>query len=74
MERKNRTISPDAKVGLIKAQTIDIEDKDIVIGSLQSLSMKDYDVYVFNDFGFVIVDECHRIASEIFSRALYKII
>jgi superfamily II DNA or RNA helicase len=64
---------PDAKVGLIKAQTIDIEDKDIVIGSLQSLSMKDYDVYVFNDFGFVIVDECHRIASEIFSRALYKI-
>ena len=64
---------PDAKVGLIKAQTIDIEDKDIVIGSLQSLSMKDYDVYVFIDFGFGIVDECQRIASEIFSRALYKI-
>jgi superfamily II DNA or RNA helicase len=64
---------PDAKVGLIKAQIIDVEDKDIVIGSLQSLSMKDYDVYVFNDFGFVIVDECHRIASEIFSRALCKI-
>ena len=64
---------PEARVGLIKAKVIDIEDKDIVMASLQSLAMKEYDNYVFNDFGFVIVDECHRIASEIFSKALYKI-
>jgi len=64
---------PDAKVGTLQASTIDIEDKDIVIGMLQSLSIKDYDSSVFEDFGFTIVDECHHIAAEVFSRALPKI-
>tara|TARA_B100000401_G_scaffold135444_1_gene89760 strand:+ start:985 stop:3573 length:2589 start_codon:yes stop_codon:yes gene_type:complete len=49
---------PDARIGLIKAKVIDIEDKDIVVGSLQSLSMKEYDKGTFDEFGFVIIDEC----------------
>ena len=49
---------PSARVGLIKAKVIDIEDKDIVVGSLQSLSMKEYDKGTFDEFGFVIIDEC----------------
>ena len=49
---------PDARVGIIKAKVIDIEDKDIVVGSLQSLSMKEYDKGTFDEFGFVIIDEC----------------
>ena len=31
----------NAKIGIIQAQKIDIEDKDIVIGMLQTLSTKD---------------------------------
>lgn len=65
---------PDAKVGKIQGQTIDIEGKDIVIGMLQSLSMKDYPSKLFNSFGFTIVDECHRIGAEVFCRSLFKII
>ena len=49
---------PDARIGIIKAKVIDIEDKDIVVGSLQSLSMKEYDKGTFDEFGFVIIDEC----------------
>jgi superfamily II DNA or RNA helicase len=49
---------PNARVGLIKGKTCDTEDKDIVIGSLQSLSMKDYDPEVFSDLGMIVVDEC----------------
>ena len=64
---------PDARVGLIKAKTIDVQDKDIVIASLQSLSMKDYDKGVFADIGFVIIDEVHRTGTEVFSNALHKI-
>jgi len=64
---------PTAKVGLIKASVIDVEDKDIVIGSLQSLSMKTYDDQVFKDFGFVVVDEVHHTSAEVFCRALRKI-
>lgn len=63
---------PDARVGLIKAKVIDIEDKDIVMASLQSLSMKEYDKGTFDEFGLVVCDEVHNFAAEVFSRALFK--
>ncbi len=63
---------PTARVGLIKAKVIDVQDKDIIIGSLQSLSMKDYEKHIFDDIGFVIVDEIHRTGTEVFSQALQK--
>lgn len=63
---------PKAKIGMIQQDTIDTEGKDIVIGMLQSISMKEYDKSVFGDFGFVVSDEVHRISSKIFSRALPK--
>lgn len=65
--------APDAKLGLIKAKTVDVEGKDIVLASLQSLCMKDYSPDVFEDFGFVVVDEVHHTSAEIFSRALRKV-
>ena len=64
---------PSAKIGLIQGPKIDIENKDIVLAMLQSLSIKTYDNKIFSDFGFSIVDECHHIAAEVFSRALHKI-
>jgi len=65
---------PDAKVGRIQGSKIDVEGKDIVIGMLQSLSMKDYKIELFSQFGLTIVDECHHIGAEVFSRALFKIV
>ena len=65
---------PNARVGKIQGQIIDIDDKDIVIGMLQSLSMKEYPQSMFKSFGFTIVDECHHISSEVFSRSLLKIV
>lgn len=64
---------PDAKVGTIQQNKTDVIGKDIVIGMLQSICMKDYPEWIFADFGFTIVDECHHISSEVFSRALPKI-
>ena len=64
---------PTARVGLLKAKVIDIEDKDIVMASLQSLSMKEYDKGTFDEFGLMIGDEIHNFAAEVFSRALFKI-
>ena len=65
---------PTARVGRIQGPEIDIADKDIVIGMLQSISMKDYDPKVFESFGLTIIDEVHHISSEVFSRALFKIV
>ena len=65
---------PNARIGILQASKIQVENKDIVIGMLQSLSSKEYDVEkVFGEFGFVIVDECHHIAAEVFSRSLPKV-
>jgi len=65
---------PDAKIGKIQGQIIDIENKDIVIGMLQSLSMKEYPESTFSSFGLTIIDEVHHISSEVFSCALFKIV
>jgi superfamily II DNA or RNA helicase len=65
---------PNAKVGMIKQKTVDVKDKDIVLGSLQSLAMKEYDPKVFSDFGFLVLDECHHLGAEVFSNALSKIV
>ena len=64
---------PDTRIGIIQASKIDIKNKDIVIGMLQSISMKEYESNTFNDFGFTIIDEVHHVAAEVFSRALPKI-
>ena len=64
---------PNARVGTIQGSKVDIADKDIVIGMLQSISMKDYPESTFDTFGFTIIDECHHIGAEVFSRALPKI-
>jgi superfamily II DNA or RNA helicase len=65
---------PGARVGKIQGQVIDIDNKDIVIGMIQSLSMKEYPQKMFSSFGLTIVDECHHISSEVFSRTLQKIV
>jgi len=65
---------PGARIGKIQGQIIDIEDKDIVLGMLQSLSMKEYPASMFDSFGLTIIDEVHHISSEVFSCALFKIV
>lgn len=64
---------PNARVGVIQAKKCDVQNKDIVIAMLQSLSVKDYSQDTFKDFGLVIVDEVHHIAARVFSQALYKV-
>lgn len=65
---------PTARVGKIQGPIIDIDNKDIVIAMLQSLSMKEYPVSVFESFGFTIIDEVHHISSEVFSNSLFKLV
>jgi superfamily II DNA or RNA helicase len=73
IERINQFL-PGAKIGKIQGKIIDIENKDIVLGMLQSLSMKDYPSSTFESFGLTIIDEVHHISSEVFSRTLFKLV
>ena len=64
---------PEAKIGIVQGDKCEIENSDIVIGMLQTLSMKEFPPETFDDIGHVIIDECHRIPSRVFSKALLKI-
>jgi superfamily II DNA or RNA helicase len=63
---------PGARIGRIQGQTLDMEDKDIVMVMIQSLAMKEYPIDLFSGVGLVIVDECHHMSAEVFSNALFK--
>jgi len=71
IERINQFLG-DASVGIIRQNKVDIDGKDIVIGMLQSIAMKDYPKGTFDSFGMTIIDETHHICSNVFSRAFFK--
>ena len=64
---------PTARIGKIQQNTIDIDNKDIVLAMVQSLSMKEYKSDVFSSFGLAVFDECHHLGAEVFCRALPKV-
>jgi superfamily II DNA or RNA helicase len=70
---RTRQFLPHARIGIVQGKTFDIDDKDIVIVMLQTVSKQEYPKSTFSKFGLVIVDECHHIASECFSRAIPKL-
>jgi superfamily II DNA or RNA helicase len=65
---------PGARVGKIQASVCDIENKDIVIGMIQTMYNKTFPQEVYSQFGLTIIDEVHRIGSEEFSKTLLKTI
>ena len=65
--------SPETKIGYIQGQVIDVENKDIVIGMLQTLSTKEFPDEIVKQFGFTIYDECHHLSAEVFSNVMIRI-
>lgn len=64
---------PNARTGIIQGDSLEIEGRDVVVGMLQTVALKDFPPKTFAPFGLVIVDECHHIASEAFSQAVPKL-
>jgi superfamily II DNA or RNA helicase len=62
---------PTARIGRIQGKVFDIENKDVVIGMIQTIYRNDYaNETSLDSFGLTIIDEVHRIGSEEFSKAL----
>jgi superfamily II DNA or RNA helicase len=68
-----KTFLPNARIGRIQGEIVEVEGYDVIIAMLQTLSMKDLDISTFKPLGLVIVDECHHIASEVFVQAIPKV-
>ena len=65
---------PSARVGKIQGKLFDIENKDIVIGMMQTMYDRPYSSNAFESFGLTIIDEVHRVGSEEFSKTLLKVV
>ena len=64
---------PTARVGRIQQKKVDVENKDVVMGMLQSICLKDYPPALWRQFGAVIFDETHHIAAVRFKEAVRKL-
>ena len=71
IERINQFV-PNARIGIIRGQKFDTEDKDICIAMLQTLvsPSRKFQSTAFEEFGFLTIDETHHVAAPTFSRAL----
>lgn len=63
---------PEWQIGRIQGDRCVIEGKDIVLGTLQSLALKDYPREVYDSFGTLICDEVHICGAPEFSKVFGK--
>ena len=66
-----KEFAPDARIGSIKQSKVDVENKDIIIASLQLLAIRDYELDIFSDIDFVIIDEVYHAGAKVFCRAFH---
>lgn len=65
---------PNAKIGILQgSKNIDVNNCDIIVSMLQSLSSIDYPVELFSDIKTCIFDEVHNISTRSFSKVLFKL-
>lgn len=64
-----RKFIPNVKIGQIQRDLIDIEGKDIVLGMMQSLCLREYP-QVYDKFGLVVIDEGHHLGAKVFHKSV----
>lgn len=67
-EIEKHLLIPNSRIGRVRGKTWDWEDKDIVLISLRTMSLRGDDVPegFYESFGLVIFDECHHLAAPTF--------
>ena len=63
---------PGATVGRIQQNRVDVE-ADVVLATLQSVALREYDSGLFDGFGLAVFDEAHHMGARHFFRVLEKI-
>ena len=59
---KIRTVCPQLRVGIVKAERDEHQDTDVIVASIQTLAVERRRNAI-RDIGMVIVDECHHAAA-----------
>jgi len=64
---------PFAHIGELRGDIDTSKDAHVVVAMINTISMKDFKADFFGNFDLLVLDECHCMASEIFSSAMPKI-
>lgn len=65
---------PNCRVGIIQGKVFDSVDKDIVIGTVQTISYsKKIGIADLKQFNLVFIDEVHSVSTQVFSQIFFKI-
>ena len=62
---------PEARIGRLQQNTVDVDDKEIVVAMIHSIALRSYPEGTFDGFGLTIVDECHHVSAPVFSQAMH---
>lgn len=72
-EERLRAFCPTVRIGRVQAQVADVAGVDVIICMLQTLSMRsDLPVTLLREVGVMVIDECHLVSTETFSRVLSR--
>jgi superfamily II DNA or RNA helicase len=63
---------PGVRVGVIRGDKFDCEGYHVVVGMIQTISLRKEYTRIRFKFGMVFIDECHHLSSEVFSKCLFK--
>lgn len=64
---------PNIRIGKIQASIFNIDCKDVVIGTVQTLYGKEFEKDAFDTFGLTILDEVHHWTGKEYSNFFYNI-
>lgn len=68
-----RQFIPNVRIGRVQGgKAVDVNDCDVLIGMLQTLSMRDVPDSVYDGVGLCVFDECHLTNTQTFSNVLKR--
>jgi len=71
-EERINEFARGSSIGYIRQNVFDIENKDFVIASMQTICSRDFESKLFDSFGLSIWDEAHHVAAETLSKCIHK--
>lgn len=57
-KRELERFVPGVSLGLLQGKTVDYQNKDVILSTVSSLSLKNYPKTYFSGIGLVVIDEC----------------
>ncbi len=72
-QKELKKFFPEWEIGRIQGPVVDVENKDVVVAMLQSVALKDdYPLWIYREFGTIIIDEVHLSAAKEFQKVFFK--